>query len=635
MLATVAFGLYLLFAYISIFEPLIIRGFVCKLTIFEMVCGGTVILSLANGLASCDIYGFSILKLFVAFLLLAVSYSSNIATTFSFATVIALGTILRDNNPIFFAPFILWALFISIFKSENKIYSAISLVVIELLTTYCFGLYYSTYFLTYLPVIAAAVVFVLIPKRYFQMISSLIGGTNRLAIKNVVNRNREVLSRKLGNLGEIFLEMNYVFKKLIKKGMNSEEIKDMLYSEIKTSVCQKCPEFNHCHRTFGDDTKQLFSELIMVALEKGKVTLLDFPSYLASRCGKLNHLISEINTLTSQYKSYSSLIKNVDTSKLLISDQLEGMSEIMKTLSNEVETPISFDGARENRLIAELSANNIVCQDALIYEKDKRTEMASLVVRDEDVNKLKLQSVTSKICGGKMAVFEVLPTERAGLVNVNLKTAPRFDCIFGLATTIKTGNTISGDSHTFSRLDGDKFMFAICDGMGNGEKAGEKSETTISLIENFYKAGFSNEIILSSVNRLLNLEKDDIFSSLDICVIDLRSGIADFVKMGASSSFIRGGEGCSVIESGALPIGIVDTAKALTKKIVLNDKDFIVIASDGVTDSFASDREMSDFLLSIKTANPQEFADKIIERALQSNNGYATDDMTCIVVKIF
>ena len=171
--------------------------------------------------------------------------------------------------------------------------------------------------------------------------------------------------------------------------------------------------------------------------------------------------------------------------------------------------------------------------------------------------------------------------------------------------------------------------------MGNGDKAGQKSERAISLVENFYKAGFDNEIILSSVNKLLNLEKDDIFSTIDICVVDLTNGIADFVKMGSSSSFIRGKEDCKIIESGALPVGVLPDVSPLTKKVVLSDKQFVVMASDGVVDTFGSDEDMRDFLYTIKTANPQEYADEILSKAIANNNGYAVDDMTVIVVKIF
>lgn len=628
-------GLLYLFICISIFEPLILRGLFYKLTVFELVCGGIVLLSIGDGLASCDIYEFSVLKLFVSFLLLSISYTSNVKYTLSFASIMALGTLIRNNNPIFVAPFILWALAISAFRTENKIFPALALALTEIASVYYFNLYYSATYITFLPVFISAFVFVLIPKKIYKNLSVIFStNTDRLAIKNVVNRNRDILQRRLNNLGEVFYEMNIVFKKLIKKGLSEDEVKNMIYGEIKNSICKTCPEYHHCHRTFGQDTQKLFEELVMLALQRGKITLLDFPSYLSSRCGKMNHLINEFNTLTNQYKAYKELTGNIDTSKMLISDQLEGISGIMKTLAKDVDTLISFDSSRENRLIEELSSNNIICTDAVVYERDARTTMATLVVREEDSNKLKLQEITSKICGGKMVVYEIYPTEKAGLLNVNLKTAPRFDCVFGLATYPKTGNNISGDSHSIERLDGDKFMFAICDGMGHGEKASEKSETSVALIENFYKAGFDNEIVLTSVNRLLNLEKDDIFSSLDICTIDLKNGIADFVKMGAANSFVRGEDGCQIITGESLPLGVVDNVQTLTKKIVLRNKDFIIICSDGVNDSFSSDKEMKDFILTIKTANPQEYANAILDRALKNNNGFAIDDMTIIVVKI-
>ena len=125
------------------------------------------------------------------------------------------------------------------------------------------------------------------------------------------------------------------------------------------------------------------------------------------------------------------------------------------------------------------------------------------------------------------------------------------------------------------------------------------------------------------------------FSTIDVCVVDLKKGIADFVKMGSPLSLIRKEEECVTVEGGALPVGVLQEAVASTNKAVLNEKDMIILFSDGVSDSFASDAELKDFVLSIKTANPQEFADKILERALASNNGYAVDDMTCLVIKIF
>ena len=634
--SSIILGLAFLFIVISILEPIIIRGINYKLTTQELICGAIVLMGLSAGLYRCNIFEFSFLKMVVAFFLLVISYSSSIVHTLMFASIMGVGSLLPSNNPVYIAPFIIWALIISAVRFRNRIIPVLGLLASECMITFYFNLYYQASIITILPIILASLFFLIVPTKIYDEISVLlVTDKDRLAMKNIVNRSRELLYRRLNNLSEVFCDMNFVFKKLIKKEMSEEEVKEMLYQEIKATVCKGCSEQKHCHRTFNEDTEKIFKELISIALERGKITLLDLPSYLSSRCGKVNYLINEINTLTRQYKSYSQLVGNVDTSKLLISDQLEGISGIMKSLAQEVDTSISFDSSRENKLIDELSSNNIICSDAVIYEQDARTMMASLIVREEDIDKLKLQQIVSKICANKMAVYETYPSSRAGLINVNLKTAPRYDCLFGLACQPKTGNDVSGDCHSIERLDGDKFMFAICDGMGNGTKAGEKSETAINLVENFYKAGFDNEVILSSVNKLLNLESDDIFSTVDICVIDLKSGIADFVKMGSASSFIRGQSECKVLECGALPMGVLEDVTPLTKKIVLQDKDFIILCSDGITDSFGSDNEMRDYILSIRTLNPQEFANQILEKALSNNNGYAVDDMTCLVVKIF
>lgn len=636
IVSNVLVGVLFLYAAITIFEPIIIRGFAYKLTSLELVCGGAVLMAISDGLAGFSLFGFSFLKLFVSFALLSISFTSKTSYTTLIAAILGLGTLVGSNNPLFVAPFMLWALSIVAFKTGKRLYPFIAIIVCELVVGFYFRLYFNFGILEIAPLLLGALIFLFLPKKWYDNLSVLLSsGSDRLAVKNMVNRNREVLHRRLSSLGEVFFEMNEVFKKLIKEEMSPDEVKNLLYEEVRDGICKNCPEYKHCHRTFCAETKKMFCELISISLERGRITLLDFPSYLTSRCGRVNGLISEINTLTKQYKNYATLVGNIDNSKLLISDQLGGMAQIMKSLAGEVDSLVSFNSSQENKIIDELAYNNIICTDAVVFDKDARTVMASLVVRDEDVDRPKLAQVVSKICGSKMSAYDVYPSTRAGLVNVNLKSSPRYDAIFGVANQSKSGSTVSGDTHSVIRLDGDRFMFALCDGMGSGEKAGEKSETAIGLVENFYKAGFDNDIILSSVNRLLNLEKDDIFSTIDICVVDLKNGIADIVKMGAPSSYIRSEEDCKIIEGGALPVGILQEAKAQTQKVVLSEKDFIVICSDGISDSFGSDGEMKDYILSIKAQNPQDYADKIMEKALANNNGYAVDDMTVLVVKIF
>ncbi len=634
-LVSIVLGILFMLACMAVFEAVIIRGFTNKLTIIEIVSLFSIIASLCGGLVVLELQGFSFLKLFMSFVLLVFGFCSTPLLTMLVSAIGGLGALIATNNPIFFAPFIIWALAILLFKKRFRIFMVIALICVELLIGFYFKLYNSFGIIEMLPVLLSCAIFMILPKNLCSEVAVVFNlSKDRLAMKNVANRNREILNKRLGNLAEVFNDMNLIYRNMLKSGMTLDEVKVLLNQEIVDKICSFCPERNHCHRTFAENTKKVFNELITISFEKGKVTLLDIPSYLTSRCKQTNSILGCINTLTAQYKKYMSMVHDVDTSKLIIADQLLGISKIMNGLSKEMEVNISFDSVRENKILDELTYHNIICIDAVVFEKDIWTMIASVVVRNEDSERARIVDVVSKVCGKKMSVYETFSSSRPGYMVVNLKTAPKLDCVFGVSQKTKNGSKMSGDTYSVVKLDSDKLLFAISDGMGSGEKAESASELSITLVENFYKAGFDNDLILSTVNKLLALHKQEIFSALDICVIDKKNGIADFIKMASPKSFILNENECRVVETGALPIGIVENPKPLENKNVISAKDFVIMFSDGIGDSFASEEELKSCVKSIKTKNPQEFADELLERAIACNNGYAVDDMSVIVIKI-
>jgi stage II sporulation protein E len=259
---------------------------------------------------------------------------------------------------------------------------------------------------------------------------------------------------------------------------------------------------------------------------------------------------------------------------------------------------------------------------------------ATLVIRKSDSNKFKIIEVVSDICKHKMAVVSVEPSKTRGWDVVTMKTAPKFDVVFGTATCPKATSKISGDCYSIIRISEDKFLLALCDGMGSGEKAERTSSLAIGLIENFYKAGFDNDIILSSINKLLSISRDEIFSALDICVIDTRSGVADFIKMGAPQSYMKHKNEIEEICGGALPLGIIQEVTPFIIKKVIRNGDFVYLFTDGISDSFRNENELADFVNNQAELNPQALAEGLINRAIELN-GKAIDDMTVIVAKIF
>ena len=629
-------GVLYMYSAIIIFEALIVRGFTNKLTSIELVSLFIIVMSLCAGLVNISIENFSFLKLFVSLILFVFAFTSSSVLTLLMAITAGAGALLATNNPIYMTPFVVWALCALVFKNHHKIFMIMGVLCSEVIIGLYFRLYPTFDLIEALPVLLSSCIFFILPNKWlyeFAVIFNL--SKDRLAMKNVVNRNRELLCKRLSNLAEVFNDMNIIYRNMIKKGMSKEDVKKILYKEICEKICAYCPERNHCHRTFADSTKKVFEELITIAFERGKATLLDIPSYLTSRCKQTTAILGSVNTLTAQYKKYLNMASDVDSSKLIIAEQLLGISKVIDSLSKEVDSNISFDTVRENKILDELTYHNIICIDAVVFEKDIHTLVASLVVRKEDAEKLRIVDCVGKVCGQKMAVFEMFPSIRPNYMVINLKTAPRFDCMFGVCQKTKANSSISGDNYSVIKLDGDRILFAISDGMGSGEKAENYSELSIALIENFYKAGFDNDIIISSVNKLLNLHKEDIFSALDVGVLDLKNGICDFIKMASPVTFIVSTEEVKKVESSSLPLGIVDDAYPLIKKEVVSSGDYIILFSDGVSDSFENDEVLKEEILSLKAKNPQDLADQLLERALSKNKGYAIDDMTVLVIKIF
>jgi stage II sporulation protein E len=125
------------------------------------------------------------------------------------------------------------------------------------------------------------------------------------------------------------------------------------------------------------------------------------------------------------------------------------------------------------------------------------------------------------------------------------------------------------------------------------------------------------------------------FSALDIAVIDLRKGIADVIKLGAPVGLIKHRSSIDLINGNSLPLGIIDGVQPNIKKLVLTNGDYIILATDGITDSFYSNEDFANFVNNLTDSNPQVLAEQILKQALQNCGGSAVDDMTIIVSKIF
>lgn len=629
-------GLLFAFVCIKFFEAVCIRGICNRFTTIEVICGICLVATLSAGMLGLRIFDFYLIKLVGVLFLLLTSYITSPTIAVLMSAGIGLGTLFASGSTKFFAIFMIYGLTISAFKTKNRYITVVALCASECVLGLYFKMLGEFTVLSALPILLASLAYLVIPSKYIDRLGSeFTESLSSMTQQSVINRNREMLHYRLVELSDVFMEMNKVYRGMICGGIVNDDAKKLMLRELKLKNCKDCPSQGKCYKIFGGETYGALGSLIDCGFEKGKVNLLDVPTAFAGKCEKLNGVVSSINDLISQYKNYAGLVNNIDASKVLLADQLAGVGEIMHDLSKEVSRGVSFERGKEKKIIDELTYNNIICSDALVFEDRDSVLSVTLSLKKADAGKSSIAKVVSKVCGQRMEVADESSSTRAGWEILSLKSAPKYDVIFGIASRTKTGSIKSGDCYSVIKIKDGKYLFALCDGMGSGEFAEQTSSTAIGLVENFYKAGFDKGIILSSVNKLLSLGKDDVFSALDLCIVDTRDGIGDFIKMGAPESYIKHRDTTDQIEIGALPLGIVQNAECRARQVYLTSGDKIVLVTDGISDAFASAEALQDYINNLNSTNPQTIADEIISKVLELSKNVARDDMSVIVAKIF
>ena len=146
--------------------------------------------------------------------------------------------------------------------------------------------------------------------------------------------------------------------------------------------------------------------------------------------------------------------------------------------------------------------------------------------------------------------------------------------------------------------------------------------------------------MLNAVNSIMGMKfsEDEKFTTLDMNSIDLYTGEIEFIKVGASMSFIKRGAEVEVINSSSLPFGIVDDISIKPVKRKVKNGDIIVTISDGVTDVDKANIGDYSWIVSYlegEQNNPELISKEILSLAKKKCNGRVLDDMTVVVSKLY
>lgn len=528
--------------------------------------------------------------------------------------------------------FFLLGVAVSVTSGLGRLSSALTLLCLHFIFAYFDGAFLLTSNLlipTVFSGLCPTLAFALLPPPLVRaMENKLVFYREKHISRVAINRNRLAIGERLFELSGVFREIQATFSAL---SSNEAETgaKDFICRQVTDAVCVNCQNRKACIKR---NYLPALKKLVEVGCAKGRVTLIDIPVGLADVCDKQSEILISVNRLLSDYQRCMIEAENAQAGRTLLAGQAQGISEILKNLALNQSEPITLYEQKEKELTKTLLRAGIVTSEILITGEDGDFTLS--VVTFGMVKAKRLGAVASAFFQTPMILSDRISLSRDKYCCI-LKRRPVYDAAFGVATATKFDEEKSGDTHSVIKLDERKFMVALSDGMGSGDYARRISESTISLLESFYRAKMPSQTVLSTVNKLLTFSKEESFACVDIAIIDLDTGRADIVKIGSPSGFILSGTTLKILESATLPLGILESLHPVTATHVLEEDDVLLFLSDGITSAFGSTADLYDALKTVTISNPQALADEVLKSALSAYGGKAMDDMTALAIRLF
>jgi stage II sporulation protein E len=332
---------------------------------------------------------------------------------------------------------------------------------------------------------------------------------------------------------------------------------------------------------------------------------------------------------------------------------VEMRRNFIKQLGQIGETIASFPGElakdtvpaerMENRVMERLETMGVVAEKVMSAKgKDGRLQVyVSCYGRKRSVVTGKqLARRIGRILGKKMVCVgrgeEVVGREESVFYFVE---EGQYMLTTGIVRRGREGEAVCGDNFSITKLDTQKAVLMLSDGMGSGENAFVKSQQIVDLLEQLLMAGFCRELAIELLNSFISFLTDGKLSStLDLTMIDFYTGTADFIKLGASTTFIKRGKKVECIRSTSLPVGVLEQVEFDTCKRLLYHGDIVVMVSDGIMDGIIFENKeeyLADLIGGMDTCNAQTMAEAIMEAVEDMHQTGLKDDSTVLVAGVW
>ncbi len=399
---------------------------------------------------------------------------------------------------------------------------------------------------------------------------------------------------------------------------------------VKEDACKGCSLCSYCWQRKKKATNDAL--LYMSKLIKGgeREPHKDAPDEWRERCLRPMRVG---NATVKYYDEYASKIAaelRIEEVRGVVSDQFDGISNMLYDLATEFEKCEEFDSALAARVSGALKDIDIRASDcACKTDKYGRLSIEARVPlpATATVNRMDILRVAEAVCGRDFEAPTITRAKNEMFISISEKA--NFSVSVGVAQHICKDGAVCGDAYTSFDDGKGRTVLILSDGMGTGGRAAVDGAMASGLMERLLKAGFGYDCALRIVNSsLLFKSTDESLATVDISSIDLFTGKVELLKVGAAPTVIRRNGRTGKAQSTSLPVGILKDVGFDKATVNLRAGDILLMMSDGAvsagTDWICAELE------SYRDGDAEKLAERIVRLAKSRRSDGHDDDITVI-----
>ncbi|MEH7086352.1 stage II sporulation protein E [Neobacillus drentensis] len=614
----------------------------------EIVCLIIMLASIMTGTIGWKVYDLSVEHILSRYLVLVFSFIAGATVGSTVGVVTGLIFSLASVSSFYHMSLLAFSGVLGgLMKEGKKIGVSIGLFIATLLI----GMYGEggdgSILMTVLETAAAVFLFMLTPQVLTSRLAKYIPGTPEYTAEQqkYMRKMRDVTAQRVSQFSNVFHALSKSFSQMEVQPREDEHEREMDYfmSNVTEKTCQTCFKKDQCWASNFNTTYAYMEEIIHeMDQNDGNIS-----SKLAREwekiCTRSKRVYESIGQELTFYQANQKLKRQVQESRKLVADQLLGVSEVMENFAKEIQRERENHHKQEEQIMEAMQSFGIHIEQVEIYSLEQGNvdiEMSLPFCNGHGECEKLIAPMLSDILGETIVVkLEECATAPTDFCHVTFRSSKAYTVETGVAHAAKDGGLVSGDSYSTIELGFGKYAIAISDGMGNGERAHYESKETLLLLQKILQSGIEEKVAIKSVNSILSLRTtDEIFSTLDLAMIDLQNASAKFLKIGSTPSFIKRGNKIIKIQASNLPIGMIQEFEVDVVSEQLKAGDLLIMMSDGVFEGPLHvenyDLWMKRKLQGLETDDPQEVADLLLEEVIRSRSEIIHDDMTVTVAKI-